>query len=163
MQRNRRILKNKNMKPGMAMLLAIAFMVVVAGIIASMQSMTAISTKRTEHIYFTEQAQLLAKSATEFAMLAISGHNRAGESCVQRINSTFPTAGTPIFNIRTDIRYIGLNPVTPGSTCDNNSYIDIITTTQSQGAVLIDVRVSSTAQLGLAENIVYHRRTLQKP
>ena len=151
------------MKPGMAMLLAIAFMVVVAGIIASMQSMTAISTKRTAHIFFTEQAQLLAKSATEFAMLAISGHNRVGESCVQTINSTFPTAGTPIFTIRTDLRYIGLNPVVPGSTCTNNSYVNTITTTQSQGTVLVDVTVTSTAQLGLAENIVYHRRTLQKP
>ena len=163
MQRNRHILKNTNMKSGMAMILAIAFLLVVAGIIASMQSMTAISTKRTEHIYFTEQAQLLAKSATEFAMLAISGHNRIGESCVQTINSTFPNAATPIFTIVTNIRYIGMNPIIVGSTCDNNSYIDIIATAQSQGTVLVDVTVTSTAQLGLAENIVYHRRTLQKP
>lgn len=163
MQRNSHFLKKHNMRPGMAMIMAIAFVIIIATIMMVMMSMTAQTTKRTENLYFTEQAQLLAKSATEYALLAISGHNRTGESCVQTITSQYP-AVAPIFNINTTIRYIGLNPVTAGSTCDQNSFVDTINTVQSQGTVLIDVVVTSNnANLGIDQDIRYHRRTVQKP
>jgi len=166
MQRNRNILKNQNkMRSGVAMLMAIAFLVIMAGIMATMMNIATLGNKRTEHLYFKEQAQLLAKSATEFALLTISGHNRAGGSCIQTITTQFP-AGNPYYNINTTIRYIGLEDL--GGTCRTASAINAasvvstIQTTQSIGTVLIDVRVN-TINTGLNETIAYHRRTLQKP
>ena len=143
----------------MAMIMAIAFLVIIAGMLATMLNMTATTSKRTEHVYFTEQAQLLAKSATEFALLAISGHDRvATGTCVDSTTSTFPAAN-PYFNINTTIRHIGM-----GGICPNNNYIPIINTQQSRGTVLIDVYVSSIdANLNIGETIRYHRRTIQKP
>jgi len=164
------------MRSGMAMLTAIAFLVIIAGMMATMLSMTAVTTKRTEHMYFNEQAQLLARSATEFALLAISGHNRAGNTdCVTGTTSVFP-AGAPYFNVRTTIRYIGLNiPAANqvvGNPCFDNTYILEPTPSpatptyppQSEGTVLIDVYVTSiNPNLNIGETISYHRRTLQKP
>lgn len=170
MQRNSNFLKTKQMRSGMAMIMAIAFLVIVAGMMAIMLNMSSLANKRTEHIYFTEQAQLLAKSATEFALLAISGHNRAGDSCVQTVTSTYPDVN-PFFNIDTTIRYIGLNAAA-GTTCLTNAYINpaltptppSIITSQSEGTVLIDVYVSTIdANLNVGETISFHRRTIQKP
>ena len=179
MPRNSNILRKNTMRSGMALIMAIGFMVIIAGIMASMLNLTAITTKKTEHMFFKEQAQLLAKSATEFALLAISGHDRTNgggannSSCVQTITSTYPatTATTvPFFNILTTIRYIGLNGA--GGTCITNgtNYIPVANFTsnavapESDGTVLIDVYVTSIeANLNLGQSIAFHRRTLQKP
>jgi len=165
------------MRSGMAMIMAIAFLVIIAGMMAVMMNMTSVTTARTEQMYFKEQAQLLAKSATEFAVLAISGHNRLGNntSCVIRINSQFPVGGTvaPYFDINTTIRYIGLNAAA-GTCAGANNYIPTPFTPvggvihpiapESDGTVLIDVYVRDTpGQLNLSNPIAYHRRTLQKP
>ena len=174
MRRNSNILENRNMRSGMALIMAIGFMVIIAGIMASMMNLTSVTTRKTEHMYFKEQAQLLARSATEFALLAISAHDRAANgftnsSCVQTIATQFP-AGTPYFQINTQIRYIGLTNVDPAGTCAANSYIATPTATgsviapESEGTVLLDVYVSAiSANLNLSENIVYHHRTIQKP
>jgi len=151
------------MKNGMAMIMAIAFLIIVATLLAFMLNLTAHTSSRTNHIYFNEQAKLLAKSATEFAMLAVSGHNRLvpASDCIQTIVSQYPAGPAPFFNINTTIRYIGVGN---NGTCGTNSFVNNITTAQSQGTVLIDVFVRSIeANLNLGEAIVYHRRTLQKP
>jgi len=146
------------MRSGIAMIMAIALLVLIAGLMTVMLNMSSLANKRTEDLYFTEQAQLLAKSATEFALLAISGHDRA-TGCLQTINSTYP-ANSPYFNITTTLRYIGL-----GATCNAAStYISNINTQQSVGTVLIDVYVTSNdAVLNIGNTISYHRRTIQKP
>ncbi|HIC44925.1 MAG TPA: type II secretion system protein [Sulfurimonas sp.] len=166
MQRNINILRNKTpLRSGMAMILAIAFLVVIAGIMATMLNLSSLGNKRSEHLYFKEQAQLLAKSATEYALLAISAHDRTGGSCITTINSQFP-ASNPYYNITTNIRYIGLEDL--GGTCQSSSPINptslvsTISTPESIGTVLIDVQVSNI-NTGLTENVVFHRRTLQKP
>jgi len=151
------------MRKGIAMIIAIVFLVIVATLMALMLNLTTQTSHRTEHMYFNEQAQLLAKSATEFAMLAISGHDRlvGVNDCLETITSQYPAGGAPIFTIDTTIRYIGLGN---NGTCGTSSFVNTIATAQSQGTVLIDVYVSSIdANLNLGETITYHRRTLQKP
>jgi len=145
------------MRSGIAMIMAIAILVIIAGVMATMLNMSSLANKRTEDLYFTEQAQLLAKSATEFALLAISGHDRAGNDCVQAINSDYQG----FFDINTTIRYIGLGAA---GTCGANSYVNNINTVESNGTVLIDVYVTSVdAVLNIGNTIRYHRRTIQKP
>ena len=143
----------------MAMFAAIAFLLIMATILALMVSMTTLTTKRGADLYFQEQAHLLAKSATEFAMLAISGYDRnVTTRCINQINSQYPNVN-PVYDINTTIRYIGL-----GSVCDaSNNYINNIVTPESNGTVLIDVYVNVPASVTGAEPVRFHRRTLQKP
>lgn len=153
----------KRQRKGIALFTAIAFLLIMATIMAMMLSMTAQTSKRGADLYFQEQAHMLAKSATEFALLAISGHERnATAGCVTRINSQYPNVN-PIYDINTTIRYIGLSGF--GGTCaGTNSFIDNIATPESNGTVLIDVYVTlDAATAGTTEDIRFHRRTMQKP
>lgn len=152
------------MRSGIAMIMAIAFLVIVSGMLAVMLNLSSVTSKKTEQLYFKEQAQLLARSASEYALLAISGHNRAAGGCVQTINSVYPNVA-PIFNITTNIQYIGLtgNPAgcnfVPTPFPSGNPIAP-----ESEGMALIDVYVTSIeANLNIGETISYHRRVLQKP
>lgn len=143
-------------RKGMAMFAAIAFLLVMATIMGLMVSMTAKTTKRSADIYFQEQAHLLAKSATEYALLAISGHDRTTD-CINQINSTYP-AVNPVYNINTTIRYIG-----DAFPAGCNMLVNDIVTPESNGTVLIDVYVTTNNTVGLNEPVRFHRRTMQKP
>lgn len=133
-------------------------MLIMATIMGLMLSITAQTSKRGADLYFQEQAHMLAKSATEFALLAISGHDRTLNSCITRINSKYDD-----YDINTTIRHIGLAGL--GGTCDGtDSYIDNILTPESNGTILIDVYVTlHAADVGITEDIRFHRRTMQKP
>ena len=147
---------------GFAMIMAIFFMIVIATLLSYMLSTTTETAKRTTNTYVNEQAQLLAKSAVEYAILRVSAHGRTpGNNCMNGFNTVYPDAANPIFDINVSIRYIGFGPlVTAGENC--NIFISDIQTPESNGTMLIDVYVSDSAGLNLSEPISYHRRTLQK-
>ena len=127
-------------------------------LMAMMVSTTAQSSKRGADLYFQEQAHLLAKSATEHALLAISGHDRAGGTCVNQINSSYDGG---IYTITTNIRYIGLGGL---GGCNQYTGAGAIATPESIGTVLIDVYVTlNAAAVNIPEDIRFHRRTMQKP
>jgi hypothetical protein len=162
MQRKSNLLRPySKIRSGVAMIIAIAFLLITAVLMAIMINMTSQTTKRTGDIYFQEQAHLLAKSATEFTLLAISGHNRAGGNCLTNINAQYPNAASPIFDINTTIRYIGLAGL--GGTCATSSLINNITTPESNGTIVIDTYVTTSANVLLTEQVRFHRRTMQKP
>lgn len=52
--------------------------------------------KQTSDLYLREQAELFnGQSATEYALLAISGHAiNTTNGCLNTINTTYPTDGT---------------------------------------------------------------------
>ncbi len=159
MQRTNRILTKRG---GFAMIMAIILIVVLSTIMAIMLELTQKTTKETTNLYLKEQAVLLAKSATELALLEISGYDRNATiggkpaiKCLSHINAVYPKAA-PIFDINTTIRYIGLNC----SKKDSN-YIKTIDTPESNGSVLIDTSVTSTPGTSI-QTIRYFRRTLQK-
>jgi len=155
---------------GFAMIMAIFFMIVIATLLTYMLATTTETAKRTTNTYVNEQAQLLAKSAVEYALLRVSAHNRRGadntvgtadDSCINTLNFSYPDNTSPIFDIQVDIAYFGFGPynatVSNCTTMANN-----ISTPESNGTMRIDVYVSDNAGLGLSEPIRYHRRTLQK-
>lgn len=160
MQRKNRILKRR----GMAMIMAIIMILVLGGIMAAVISMTSQTTKRTTDVYLHEQAILLTRSATEYAMLAVSGHNHnpvaAGgtNNCINTINAQYPSAANPMFDITVNLQYIGFGSVT--GAC--NDFITDVQTPDSNGSILMDVIVTSSPDLNLTEPIRYHRRTMQK-
>lgn len=146
------------MRKGFSLITAIMFIVLVATLGALALSLSTFATKQTSDLYLRTQAELLAKSATEYALLAISGHDNSVD-CVEQINSQYPEAGAnALFDINVSLRYIGDGlPCNAAVLLDNN-----ITTADSNLTVLIDTVITSANGVS-TEPIRFHRRTLQKP
>ena len=142
------------MRRGFTLLSAIFLMVLVATLMVLSFSLSTQTAKQTGDIYLQEQGQLLARSATEFALLAISGHDNS-KDCIENINLNYPK-GAPVFDINMTLYYIG-----NGLPC-NHLLANDIETAESNGTVLIDTIVSYTDP-GTNETVRFHRRTIQKP
>jgi type II secretory pathway pseudopilin PulG len=145
MQRKNNILRLSH-RSGFAMILAMGVIVILASIMALSLSMTSQTTKQTTDLYLYEQAVLLSKSATEYALLRISQNN----GCLPTINS-FTLDG--IYDINITLRYIGTAP----SVCTD--YISDLQTDEQNGSVMMDVTVSTDAA---TEPIRFFRRSIQK-
>ena len=148
------------------MIMAIFFMIIIATLLTYMLAETAGSSERTTKIYLNEQGQLLAKSAVEYALLRVSGFNRAGadgvvgtadDVCLPGFTMQYPSAVNPLFDITVRINYHGL-----GNACTGNGTVPALATAESVGTMLIDVYVQNNPAVNLDEPIRYHRRTLQK-
>ena len=153
---------NHPKRNGFAMIMAIFFMIVIATLLTYMLSTSTETAKRTTNTYVNEQAQLLAKSAVEYAILRVAGQNRTASGCITTFSTQYPDSTSPIFDIRVDISYFGFGAVTGGCRNYLPVAVDTIQTAESNGTMMIDVYVSDNAGLGLSEPIRYHRRTLQK-
>jgi len=159
MQRKTSILKERS---GFAMIMAIFFIILIATLLSYMLASSSETAKRTTNDYLNEQAQLLAKSAVEYTILRVSGHNRAG-GCMLGFNANYPTSGaTAIFDINVTVQYFGFGNACAQAFTDAGRSIANIQTAESNGTMMIDVYVSDNINLKLTEPIRYHRRTLQK-
>lgn len=165
MQRKTRILNYRRnpTRNGFAMIMAIFFMIIMATLMLYMLGSTTETAQRTTNDYLQEQAQLIAKSATEYAILKVSGYNRAGpdnipgntdDTCLDNFTATYPAS---LLNVTVNISYFGFGAIFG---CSN--IVDQIQTPESNGTMLIDVYVESDSSLHLDEPVRYHRRTLQK-
>jgi len=157
------------MRKAFSMLTAITVMVMMAGLAAMVFSISGKIVKQTTAQYRTEQAMLLAKSYTEFAILAIQGHNMTANGCLQTItgivNSTqFDTANAGAsdngegYKVTVRMQYIGL----PASiACAVNT-----PSTSQDTSVIIDVNVRykdpDAVDTSATQWINYERRTLQR-
>lgn len=146
------------MRRGFGLITAIVIMITVATLMTLMIGLSSTSVKVTMDVYLKEQAELLARSATEYALLAISGHEN-NTSCIRNINIGYPgTAPTHEANIT--IMYIGDGIVN----CPNHILANDINTSESNITVIIDTVVSvNQLNTGVTEPIRVHRRTIQKP
>ncbi len=150
MQRKNSILKSA--RTGMAMMMAISVLVIVATIMALSLSLTTQVAKKTSDIYLYEQAVLLSQSAAEYGMLKLS---QANPCSLTPINFTY----NDIYTVDIDMRYVS----TVGSSCDGNisvgkGYINVLDA-GTDGTVLMDITI--TADAG-NEPIRYFRRSIQK-
>lgn len=144
------------MRRGFTLLSAIFLMVLVATLMMLAYSLSSQTKKQTADIYMQEQAQLLARSATEFALLAISGHDNTAD-CIEQIDLQYPQ-GSPVYEINMTLYYIG-----NGLPCNTGHILDnAIATAESNGTVLIDTAISYTDP-ATNERVKFHRRTIQKP
>jgi len=160
MQRKNYILNTSHLKKpyarkrkAFAMMMAISVLVLVATIMALSLSMTSQTTKRTTDLYLYEQAVLLSKSATEYALLQISNNTPCS---VTSLNFEAPL---DYYDINISMKYI----YSDNSICTNDSekYFETITPEQS-GSVLMDVTISIDDPTVTTEPIRYFRRTIQK-
>ncbi|MDR0408438.1 MAG: type II secretion system protein [Campylobacteraceae bacterium] len=141
------------MRKAFGLIMAIMFIVLVATIGALALSFSTQTNRQTLDSYIKAQAELLSYSATEYALLAISGHNIAtANNCINNID--IQDGG---FNISITLQYIGNGLPAACETLSNT-----IATSSSQATVLMDTIVSYP---GSESNgpVRIHRRTLQKP
>lgn len=139
---------------GFSLLLAIVILVLIGTLMGLMLSFTTTTAKQTEDLYLKEQEELIARSATEYALLKISGNDWSKGECINKI---YDLNGYKNFDIDITIYYFGKGLPSSCNILDNNIY-----TKESNGTVLIDVFVSTTDPLS-SEKIRFHKRTLQKP
>lgn len=154
---------------GFALMTAVFLMLLISILLLKMLSYTSETAQRSVNEYLNEQAELLTYSATEYALLAISGRERnVSSNCIQTISAVYPNNTTPMFNINISIQYVWSNALTPANgSCQG--YIDSaqaatsqLTTDESNGAAVIEVVVASNASLGLDQPIRQYRKSLQK-
>ena len=138
-----------------SMLTALFVIVIMASVGAMVMSLSGKMVKTTTTQFQREQAMLLAKSYTEYAIMAVMANNRA-ITCLNTIN------GNNIlntYNVTVNIAYISNGGVVNCANILSNGVI----TPQSQLNILIDVYVRYPDFDNPAnQNITYHKRTLQK-
>ena len=152
------------MKKGFSLLTAIIFLVLVATISMLALTISTQSAKQTTDIFLKNQAELLLRSGTEFAMLAMSGHEyNTTNGCLKSINIMYPdNTASHTHDINISIMYIGnglggVGCVQLGTNIDTN---------ESNRTVIIDTVVSTNPNLTpdtIPEQVRMHRRSIQKP
>lgn len=162
MQRKNSILNSSQAKArnGMAMIMAIVFIVVIATIGALSLQLTTQTTKTTTDAYLYEQAALYAKSATERALLEI-----AKKGCRNEYNITLGDSGEIQYDANITMQYVYTNAVHEDNNSSKpncNEYISYIDTPEENGSVLMDTTITLHDPSITTEPIRYFRRTLQK-
>jgi type II secretory pathway pseudopilin PulG len=145
------------MKKGFSLLTAVIFLVVIATISILALSLSTESAKTTTDDYLKVQAELLAKSATEYAILAMSGHDYSS-NCLENILIKYPESTNYTHEANISISYIGSNLPCNASHILSNS----LATDDSNRTVIIDTIVTTNPNIS-TEQIRIHRRTIQKP
>ena len=145
------------MRQGFSLLTAIIFLILVATISALSISLSSQAVKQTSDVFLKSQAELLAKSATEYALLAMSGHDYA-INCLENITLRYPESANYTHEATISIMYIG-----NGLPCSASALLsNTLTTNDSNRTVILDVTVSTNPTIS-SEPIRIHRRTIQKP
>lgn len=140
-------------RSGFAMILAIFVVVLIALGGALLMQSGAQESKAVGDKYLRAQAQLLAKSATEYAVMRVQGYNAAG--CLNQLNITVNDANdNAMFNVVVTMNY-SFRGAAPGGTC--NVLAD---NTGKESSVLMDVTVITDNNLS-TEPIRVHERSWQ--
>ncbi|MDX1808041.1 MAG: type II secretion system protein [Sulfurospirillaceae bacterium] len=146
------------MRKGFSLITAIIFLFVVATLATLALSLSTQSAKQTTDDYLKIEAELLAKSGTEFALLALSGHDFNTSGCLNSIDIKYPSTVNYTHDINMSIMYIGNGlPISCNDILNNT-----ISTPDSNRTVIIDTTVTTNPTIS-TEQIRIHRRTIQKP
>jgi len=147
-------------RSGFAMILAIFVVVMVAlgGVLLLGNASTGV--KSTGDNYLRAQAELLAESATEFAVMRVQGFDTsaaAGSLCLENLNITVNDASNnPMFDANVSLSYSfrGARPIN----CDITHVLAV--GTGKDTTILMDVTVTDR-NLSI-EQIRVHKRSWQK-
>lgn len=157
MQRKNNILMQRS---GIAMIMAIVTLVILATIMAMSLAMTAQTSKRTTDLYLYEQAILLSQSASEYAMLEIAKVNPCTLTKIPEFEYN------NIFVINVSMEYVAFKHTgAPGNDCFSNTvasgrYAET-KYSDSDGTIIMDISVKTIDGIS-DEPISYFRRTVQK-
>lgn len=154
-----------------SLLTAIFVIVLMATVAMLVMNLSGKIVKETTAQYHKEQAILLAKSYTEYAIMAVMSNDRnaTGNDCIENIDGRIGAnvnAGQG-YLVNTRVAYIA-DSNTRVSTCAATRILDDsgITTAESALNIIVDVYVRyrdpDHPNIANAPWVTYHRRTLQK-
>ncbi len=154
------------MRKAFSMLTAIFIIVLMATVAAFIVSLSGKMVKGTTVQFQHEQSVLLAKSYTEYAIMAVTANEHNSANCLNNISGAYGDSDgdgvADIYNIDVNISYIGNTDLHANCNTLSNGVI----TEKSPLSIIVDVFVSykdldHPAGAG-APDITYHRRSLQK-
>lgn len=146
-------------RPAFAMIMAIMIVMLIALGSVLLLNNAAQGTKSVGDNYLRAQAELLAESATEYAVMRAQGFDDESNDCLNTLNITVKDATdtTTMFDITVSILYAFEN-AEPTGTCN---ILDDDTGQPTR--MLLDVTVTTNAAAQIAtEPIKVHRRSWQK-
>ncbi len=152
------------MRKAFSMLTAIFIIVLMATVAAFVMSLSGKMVKGTTAQYQREQAMLLAKSYTEYAIMAVTANEHNDTQCLKTITGGYGNdgSGNDLYSIKVDISYIGNIDLHASCTPLSTAVI----TLKSPLNIIVDVFVSykelDHPDPTNAPDITYHRRSLQK-
>lgn len=156
----------KKNRKAFSLLTAIIVIVLMATVAILVMDMSGKIVRETTTQYRKEQAILLAKSYTEFAIMAVSANDRSID-CIENINGNNvigSDANGEGYQVDTRISYIGNSTTANLNTCAGTRRLS--TTVKTPGSdlqIIVDVYVRyKELDNTSADWITYHRRTLQK-
>jgi hypothetical protein len=139
------------LRKSFSLLLTLLFVIFVAIIGVMSLQFASFTTKHTADVSLDTRAELLSRAATEYAILAMQGHDYS-KNCLEKVN----ISGDPFFDVNITYNYFLTD-------CDSSAckdYCSKINTADTNGSALIYVTVSS-------KNPTFHIRkvrfTLQNP
>ena len=140
------------MKKSFSMLIAIVFVVVMSVIGIMILEFSSSSTAHITRSFMNTRAELMLRSATEYAILALHGHNYK----LNNLKGVNFTDGDNLFDVNITYHYF----LTDCNESDSNATCSKIETADTNGSVLVYVTVTS-------KNPNFHIRkvrfTLQNP
>ena len=137
------------------MITAIFLIVIMATVAILVMNLSGKIVKATTIQYQHEQAELYAKSYTEFAIMAVTGNNRQ-TNCLSTIKGTIGN-----YEIRTHIAYIGSTGII-GSCASTRQLSTNVKTVSTPLTVIIDAYVDYEDLDNSNQVYTVHRRTVQK-
>jgi len=160
-------MKWQSQRKAFSMLIAIVVIVLMSSVAILILSISGKIVKETTAQYQREQAMLLAKSYTEYAVMAVSANDRSaiGGNCLNDIDGGFGSdPSITDYRVRVRLSYIGNAGV---NSCSSTRVLsNSVTNTHSPLHILIDVYVEyrdpDHPNPSNSPWITYHKRTLQK-
>ena len=160
----------KKQRAAFSMITAIFVIVLMASVAAFIMNISGRMVQETTAQYQREQAVLLAKSYTEYAIMAVTANEHNTTNCLRNITGGYGNdgSGTYIYNIDVNISYLGNGrPTADGGLHGNCRILDnSIATEETPLNIIVDVFVRySTLDHpagASAPKITYHKRSLQK-
>lgn len=157
-------MKYQQKRNAFSMLTAIVVIVLMATVAMFIMSISGKIVKETTSQYQREQAALLAKSYTEYAIMAVTANDRnaTANRCLSDIDGTIGSPSNGGYSIRTRIAYIGhANEV--NNCAGTRVFSSGVNTINSPLNIIVDVYVEYQDFDSINTHMItYHRRTLQK-
>ena len=150
-------MKWKNQQKAFSMLTAIVVIILMATVAVLVMSMSGKLVKETTAQYQREQAMLLANSYTEYAVMAVTANDRSPGNCLRTISGTLNGYGA-----RIHIAYIGTTAAI--GSCAGVRKLGTVTSGSSSAlTIIVDAYIDyNDLDNPGGQNIVYHKRTIQK-
>ncbi len=150
-------MKWQQQRKAFSMITAIFIIVLMATVAVFILSLSGKMVKETTTQYQREQAMLLAKSYTEYAIMAVTANDQ-NTTCLNRIDGNYGD-----YSITVDISYIGRLNILNGCSSSILNIGNNIITPESPLNIIVDVFVRYPDYDHPDDlRMTYHRRSLQK-